>query len=149
MLRTQFPSHWIFLFSLLFFGGWGAVSCGMRDLSSWTRDQGSNPRPLQWKHGVLTTELPGNSQHWIFQDAPRDLWPLGSWLISSGVVGINHCSQRFQLFMGKLMYIVLHQWIVWFQLFCLYSIYCSQLQWLGHFQHLTLRILGNLNRVLK
>ena len=24
-------------------------------------DQGSNPRPVQWKHGILTTGLPGNS----------------------------------------------------------------------------------------
>ena len=24
-------------------------------------DQGSNPHPLQWKHGVLTTGLPGKS----------------------------------------------------------------------------------------
>ena len=27
-------------------------------------DQRSNPCPLQWKHGVLTTGPPGNSQKW-------------------------------------------------------------------------------------
>ena len=30
---------------------------------SWFPDQGLNPRPLQWKHRVLTTRLPGESQN--------------------------------------------------------------------------------------
>ena len=33
----------------------------MRHAESWFPDQGSNPCPLQWKHGVLATGLPGKS----------------------------------------------------------------------------------------
>ena len=32
-------------------------------------DQGSNPGPLQWKRGVLTTGLPGNSLYLFFFNA--------------------------------------------------------------------------------
>ena len=43
------------------------------------------------------------------------------------------------------MYIVLYQWISWFWFFHLYHIYYFQIQWLGHFQHLTLRIINHQN----
>ena len=33
------------------------AACGI-----WFPDQGLYPGPLQWKHGVLTTEPPGKSQ---------------------------------------------------------------------------------------
>ena len=32
-------------------------------------DQGLNPRPLQWKHGVLTTGPPGRSPEFSFEHA--------------------------------------------------------------------------------
>ena len=36
-------------------------------VGSWFPDQGSNPCPLQWKRGVLTTGLPGKSVgHFIY-----------------------------------------------------------------------------------
>ena len=41
------------------------------------------------------------------------------------------------------MYIILYQWILRYWLFHLYHIYYFQLQWLGHFQHLTLRIINH------
>ena len=46
-----------------------AVPRGMCDLSS---PVGGNPLPLQWKHKVLTTGPPGNSQHrsWIAMSSP-------------------------------------------------------------------------------
>ena len=41
--------------TFFFFG----MPCGMWDLTSQTREL--NPRPLDWKHGVLTTGPPGKS----------------------------------------------------------------------------------------
>ena len=35
-------------------------------LASWSSHQGWNSHPLQWKHGVLTTGLPGNSLVCLF-----------------------------------------------------------------------------------
>ena len=49
----------IFFLSFLFFIFLATLQ-GMQDLSS-SDHQGSNRGPLQWKHGVLTTGLPGNS----------------------------------------------------------------------------------------
>ena len=43
----------------------GIFSCGMRDLFP---DQGSNPGPLHWECGVLTTGPPGKSLYSIFCD---------------------------------------------------------------------------------
>ena len=45
------------LFYFIYFFG-----CTVRLVGSWFPDQGSNPCPPQWKHRVLTTGLPGNSQ---------------------------------------------------------------------------------------
>ena len=44
-----------------FFFGWT-----LRHVGSEFPDQGSNLHPLHWKYGVLTTELPQNSQNQIF-----------------------------------------------------------------------------------
>ena len=41
-------------------------------------DQGSNPGPLQWKHGVLTTGPPGNSQPLFLKLQPCFLLPIAS-----------------------------------------------------------------------
>ena len=49
---------------LLFFFSLLVLTCGMWDLSS---HQGSNPCPLKWQHGVLTTGPPGNSHDLAFQ----------------------------------------------------------------------------------
>ena len=38
-----------------------AAPLGTRDMGCEFPDQGLNPRPLPWKHGVLTPGLPGNS----------------------------------------------------------------------------------------
>ena len=37
-----------------------AVACGI-----WFPDQGLNPGPLPWEHGVLTAEPPGESRVFI------------------------------------------------------------------------------------
>ena len=37
-----------------------AEPCDMQHVGSWFPNQGSNPQPLLWKLGVLTTGLPGN-----------------------------------------------------------------------------------------
>ena len=40
-------------------------------VASYFPDQGSNPCPLQWKHGLPTTELPGKAlQHFCFIHPP-------------------------------------------------------------------------------
>ena len=35
-------------------------------MGCWLPNQGLNPWPQQWKHGVLTTGPPGNSQKWSY-----------------------------------------------------------------------------------
>ena len=46
----------VYVFFFFFFFGYATRHAG-----SQFPDQGSNPRPLQWKRGVLTTGLPGKS----------------------------------------------------------------------------------------
>ena len=58
-----------FVFVWFFFG------CATPHAGSWFLDQGSSTRSLQWKHGVLTTGLPGKSL-----SAPRDFKFLRDWL---------------------------------------------------------------------
>ena len=55
--HTHTLTHTLFLF----FSGHTAQLAG-----SWFSDQGSNPGPLQWMNGVLTTGLPGNSLYILF-----------------------------------------------------------------------------------
>ena len=40
----------------------------MRHAGSWLPNQGSNPYPLHWEHGVLTTGPPGKSLEAPFPD---------------------------------------------------------------------------------
>ena len=52
-----------FLLVIFFFFFW-PLPRGMQD--PWFPDQGSNPCPLQWKHGTFTTGPPGKSLVWDF-----------------------------------------------------------------------------------
>ena len=53
-VQQEKPSLFYFIVFILFF--WAALH-STRNFP----DQGSNPRPLQWKHGVLTAGPPGKS----------------------------------------------------------------------------------------
>ena len=55
-IQNQFSTFFLFIF-------FGRVLVG-----SQFPDRGSNPGPLQWKHGVLTTGPPVNSQQPFFND---------------------------------------------------------------------------------
>ena len=64
---------------------------GMRDLSSPTRDR--NPRPLQWKHRVSATGLPGKSQNFLpFEGQTRSYCMCRYFvcLFTSGPLGCFH-----------------------------------------------------------
>ena len=51
---------YLFFFFIFFF--WpGCMACGIL-----VPDQGSNPRPLLWKHRILTTGPPGKSWFWLY-----------------------------------------------------------------------------------
>ena len=50
----------LFYLFIYFFG------CTVRHLGSHFPDQGLNPCPVQWKHGVLTTGPPGKSSTILF-----------------------------------------------------------------------------------
>ena len=67
---TLSPAGVPFSFFLSFFSGHAEHPVG-----SQFPDQGSNPGPLQWKHGVLTTGPPGNSRGTFFY-----LWKVTLWV---------------------------------------------------------------------
>ena len=70
---TYFITGSLYLF-LAFLGGEPAP-CGM-----WDPNQGSNPRPLHWKLGVLTTGPPGKSPGSLYLLTPFTISPTNPFL---------------------------------------------------------------------
>ena len=56
------PIGYLSIFFFFFFCGGNTI----RHERSQSPDQGSNPCPLKWNHGLLTSGLPGNSLHQQF-----------------------------------------------------------------------------------
>ena len=58
-LKVPFFISFLFVFGFVF-------GPAMQHVGSQFLNQGSNPFPLQWKHGVLTTEPPGSPESTLF-----------------------------------------------------------------------------------
>ena len=60
MTTTQWPDYYYdYDYDYYYYYYYGNTVHGMRHAGSYFSDQGSNPCPLQWKSGVLTTARPG------------------------------------------------------------------------------------------
>ena len=60
--RDQSPAHTLISF-FFFFQFYLLIYIWPQQVGFYFPDQGSNPCPLQWKHGVLITRQPGKSLH--------------------------------------------------------------------------------------
>ena len=81
-------------------------SCGTRDFLAvacklllaacgiWFPDQGSNPGPLHWEHGVLATGPSGKSTNEVLKKSVMDIFPLGGskFMLTAGPALGQDCS---------------------------------------------------------